>query len=159
MLGLAATLAVPVLALLGLFARLLLRFGHRRRPLRSTSTVFEHPPLYLKVEGNLKEHLGSPAPGYALSAGLTRIGRHEDNDICLNNRTVHRYHASVERSLDAGCYIRDLSGPDGNGVRLNGQRIDAGQVASGDIVELGQVRLRFVASNVENIELQAEARQ
>lgn len=78
-----------------------------------------------------------------LSNDLLRIGRHQENDIRLEDMTVHRYHALVHRSPEGVFLIRDLSGEAGNGVYVNGTRIEQTQLRPGDLVELGAVRLRF----------------
>lgn len=78
-----------------------------------------------------------------LGHDLVRIGRHQENDIRLEDKTVHRYHALLHRSPDGDFLIRDLSGQAGNGVYVNGMRIEQAALRSGDLVELGSVRLRF----------------
>jgi hypothetical protein len=77
-------------------------------------------------------------------AGQTiRIGRHQDNDIRLPDTSVHRYHAVIEQTADEEFVITDVSGTDGNGVRVNGERLARAQLADGDIIELGRTRLKF----------------
>ncbi len=78
-----------------------------------------------------------------LGSRLVRIGRHQDNDIRLPDTTVHRYHAVIERTRDEEFVITDLSGKDGNGVRINGARLPRAQLADGDVIELGRTRLKF----------------
>jgi FHA domain len=75
--------------------------------------------------------------------GLVRIGRHEDNDICLPQSSVHRHHAIIHRTPEAEYIIMDLSGPSGNGVVVNGERKPEARLKSGDSIELGTVTLRF----------------
>ena len=85
-----------------------------------------------------------PAPwAVPLGHDLVRIGRHQENDIRLDDKTVHRYHALLHRSSDGDFHIRDLSGQAGNGVYVNGARIEQAALRTGDLVELGAVRLRF----------------
>ena len=77
-------------------------------------------------------------------AGQTiRIGRHQDNDIRLPDTSVHRYHAVIEQTPDEAFVITDLSGTDGNGIRVNGERLARAQLADGDVIELGRTRLKF----------------
>jgi hypothetical protein len=77
-------------------------------------------------------------------AGQTiRIGRHQDNDIRLPDTSVHRYHAVIEQTRDEAFVITDLSGTDGNGIRVNGERLARAQLADGDVIELGRTRLKF----------------
>ncbi len=78
-----------------------------------------------------------------LDRRLIRIGRHQDNDVRLPDTTVHRYHAVIERTAEEEFVITDLSGKDGNGVRVNGARQSRAQLADGDVIELGRTRLKF----------------
>jgi pSer/pThr/pTyr-binding forkhead associated (FHA) protein len=87
--------------------------------------------------------LTAPAPGaeYALSGESMRIGRSEELDIWVNHRSISREHASFTREGDA-YVVRDLDSA--NGVRVNGSDLTEAELQSGDILELGQVRFRFV---------------
>ena len=77
-------------------------------------------------------------------AGQTiRIGRHEDNDIRLADSSVHRYHAVIQRTDEEGFVITDVSGKEGNGVRINGARAAQAQLVDGDLIELGRAKLKF----------------
>jgi hypothetical protein len=78
-----------------------------------------------------------------LAGQMTRIGRHPDNDIRLPDGAVHRYHAVIERTADDEFVITDLSGKDGNGVRINGERLERAHLVDGDVIELGRTRLKF----------------
>ena len=84
---------------------------------------------------------GQPGATMALAGEVIHIGRHEDNDIRLSDRSVHRYHAVIERTPDETFVIRDVSGKDG--VRVNGERTARAQLADGDVIELGRAKLRF----------------
>jgi pSer/pThr/pTyr-binding forkhead associated (FHA) protein len=79
----------------------------------------------------------------ALAGQVIRIGRHADNDVRLSDRSVHRHHAVIERTPDEAFVIRDVSGKDGNGVRVNGERTERAKLADGDVIELGRAKLRF----------------
>lgn len=78
-----------------------------------------------------------------LHGKLLRIGRHEENDVRLADKTVHRHHAVLQVTGDQGYTITDLSGADGNGVLVNDERVTQARLRHGDIIELGSVRLRF----------------
>jgi type III secretion system (T3SS) inner membrane Yop/YscD-like protein len=84
---------------------------------------------------------GQAGATMALAGQVIHIGRHEDNDIRLSDRSVHRYHAVIERTSDETFVIRDVSGKDG--VRVNGELTASAQLADGDVIELGRARLRF----------------
>lgn len=74
---------------------------------------------------------------------MLRIGRHEENDVRLTDKTVHRHHAVLQLTSEQGYTITDLSGAEGNGVLVNSERVTQAQLRDGDIIELGTVKLRF----------------
>ncbi len=78
-----------------------------------------------------------------LAMQVTRIGRQLDNDIRLADPSVHRYHAVIERTSGDEFVITDLSGKEGNGVRINGERQERTHLVDGDVIELGRARLKF----------------
>jgi hypothetical protein len=102
------------------------------RPLPATA--------YLLAE---QDSRSAPVPPLPIRQDLVRIGRHSENDIQFVHKSVHRYHAVLHRTPEGPFAIKDLSGRAGNGVYLNGARIDQAQLRSGDLVELGAIRLRF----------------
>ena len=86
---------------------------------------------------------GTGAVALPLAGQMIRIGRHEDNDIMLADSSVHRYHALIQRTHEEDFVITDLSGKDGNGVRVNGARQDQARLNDGDLIELGRAKLKF----------------
>jgi pSer/pThr/pTyr-binding forkhead associated (FHA) protein len=85
---------------------------------------------------------------HVIGRAMLRIGREADNDICLSEKTVHRYHAVVRRTTDGEVVVTDLSGADGNGVLINGTRVGEGRLTKGDVIGIGEVKLRFDARPV-----------
>ena len=85
----------------------------------------------------------SDQPPVPLRVGSARVGRHRENEICLMNMSVHRRHAVVHVSQDGVFSIHDLGTK--NGVVVNGVRYNQRDLADGDLIELGEVKLRFVA--------------
>lgn len=87
-----------------------------------------------------------PAPGaeFALTGERCRIGRAEDLDVWVNHRSISREHAEVQKVADGGLRLIDLGSA--NGVRVNGKDVQNALLEAGDVVELGQVRFRFVAA-------------
>lgn len=78
---------------------------------------------------------------FALDGAVTRLGRHPDSDIMLDDITVSRRHAEIVR--DGGRYeIVD----DGslNGTYVNGERVDRVELRQGDEVQIGKFRLVFL---------------
>ena len=76
---------------------------------------------------------------------MLSFGREDDNDVRLEHATVHRHHAVLHRTPEAHFIIRDLSGPRGNGVKVNGQRVSQRSLEDGDRIEIGAVQIRFEA--------------
>jgi hypothetical protein len=83
------------------------------------------------------------AEGSALSVTktATRIGRRPDNDIVFSNDSVSGHHALLHMGRDGTFSITDTQS--GNGVVVNGHRIQQAELQNGDLVELGEVRFRF----------------
>jgi hypothetical protein len=150
-LGLAMLLMLPPLALLGAMLR--------RAPVAEQADATMVYRRSDRQRGRLDGGASDPAPlwptdawiqfadgrRHDVGAGYLRLGRDADNDICLDEKTVHRYHAAIHRTDDAAYVITDLSSNGGNGVLVNGQRIEEAQLSDGDTIELGQVKLSFVA--------------
>lgn len=88
--------------------------------------------------------VSAPAPGaeFSIAKPLVRIGRLEELDLCISHRSISREHARISQK-DDGFEIEDLQSA--NGVRVNGSSVKRSALRSGDVLELGQVRFRFVA--------------
>lgn len=80
-----------------------------------------------------------------IDAEMLSIGRHTDNLLSIDDLSVHRFHAIIHRTDDEKFIITDLSGEDGNGVRINGERQTRAPLTNGDLIELGRARLTFAA--------------
>ncbi len=89
--------------------------------------------------------LTPPAPGaeFALTRSGMRIGRAEDLDVWINHRSISREHAEVRLEGDL---IKVVDLGSANGVRLNGEDVREATLSSGDVLELGQVRFRYVSA-------------
>jgi len=153
MLGLAMLVAVPAISLVMQIYGIL----HRRSKLARLAGEYDAaqteqpaPALsghaFVELVGPAGEApLASTGGRFAILNDMLRIGREEDNDIRIAEAAVHRYHAAILRE-EFGCYrITDLSGGDGNGVRVNGQPCEDVRLRDGDLIELGPGRLRFHA--------------
>ncbi len=89
--------------------------------------------------------LAGPTPGteYALPAsGAVRIGRGQELDVPIDHRSVSREHAELSLNAD-GARVLDLESA--NGLRVNGSVSRDRTLRGGDVIELGQVALRYVA--------------
>ncbi len=156
MLVLAVLMALPPLAIAGLMMR-----RQRRSP---DSTVLISRP---SLRGDAAQRSGVTARNevsawpteawvefagagqrYVIGRAMLRIGREADNDICRSEKTVHRYHAVIRRTTDGDVVITDLSGADGNGVLINGKRVGEARLGKGDVISIGEVKLKFDARPV-----------
>ena len=147
-LGVAAALALPLIAMLGLVLQVLIGRAVRRPVVVAEPAVKTIPARSWGKSGQIEVvGLRSPAK-FAFAHDLVRIGRADDNDIRLAHNTVHRYHAVVEKTPDMLFTIVDLSGGDGNGVRVRGVPVTQARLADGDEFEVGKVSMRFHLTEV-----------
>lgn len=70
------------------------------------------------------------------------IGRHADNDICLNDKAVSGHHAVII-SILADSFLEDLDST--NGTLVNGKQIAKHPLSDGDTVSIGRNSLRYQA--------------
>lgn len=134
---------VPLLAILGLVLRRL--FSHR--PRRFDTIPLTKPPRAWQVRARLE--VINPVDDreqFDIGHGLVRIGREEDNDVQLVHKTVHRYHAVIERTPESEFVITDVSGADGNGVRVNGELVQRQRLRGGEMIDIGRAQLKFALS-------------
>ncbi|MCB9522968.1 MAG: FHA domain-containing protein [Myxococcales bacterium] len=89
------------------------------------------------------------------------LGRTDENDVVINHRSISRNHAKVI-VRDGTFTIIDLASS--NGVKVNGEAFGTSALVNGDIIELGHVKLRFVApgddyvftpADIDDVEIEA----
>jgi len=90
---------------------------------------------------------GKAMPPVALNEGVTTIGRDPSNTLPLNDRSVSRQHASIERGKE-GVLLRDLDSR--NGVRVNGVPRKQATLQAGDVVEVGIFTLHVANGQAES---------
>jgi pSer/pThr/pTyr-binding forkhead associated (FHA) protein len=86
----------------------------------------------------------SPRSRLALTKSVTTVGRHPDSDIFLDDITVSRRHAEVQRASN-GFVVRDVGSL--NGTYLNRQRVEENPLVNGDELQVGKFKLVFFASS------------
>ncbi|MBI3272051.1 MAG: Flp pilus assembly complex ATPase component TadA [Planctomycetes bacterium] len=91
---------------------------------------------FLRVESG-----GSPVE-VPLGLHPVSIGRHAANTIVLEDEAASRHHCVIEPT-PVGFLVRDLSSR--NGTLLNGRPIRSAALAPGDVVGIGDARVRLVA--------------
>jgi pSer/pThr/pTyr-binding forkhead associated (FHA) protein len=77
---------------------------------------------------------------FSLGETTTKLGRHPDSEISLDDITVSRRHAEIERTTDG--YVASDAGSL-NGTYVNQERIDRMLLRHGDEVQIGKFRLVF----------------
>jgi pSer/pThr/pTyr-binding forkhead associated (FHA) protein/tetratricopeptide (TPR) repeat protein len=102
-------------------------------------TAFSEPPGRLVVASRFMS--GSE---FVLDRPAHVIGRTGENDIILNHKSISRHHAKILREGNR-YVILDLESA--NGVRVGGVEGDRIELQSGDVIELGEVRLRFLSGD------------
>jgi hypothetical protein len=88
-----------------------------------------------------------------LSKERTTIGRRSHNDVVIDNLAVSGEHAVVYAS-GSDIYLEDLGST--NGTTVNGQPIKKHLLQSGDIVEIGKYRLKFLADGATGSETEVD---
>lgn len=88
--------------------------------------------------------LGEPAAGaeFTLTKPTFRIGRDERLDIWINHKSISHEHAELQVS-DGKVTVFDLESV--NGLRVNGVQTSRAVLESGDVLEIGEVRFRYLA--------------
>ena len=71
------------------------------------------------------------------------VGRSRDCDIYLDDVTVSREHAEVQRG-EHGFRLRDVGSL--NGTYVNRVRVDAVDLRNGDEIQIGKYRFKFVVT-------------
>ena len=79
---------------------------------------------------------------FLLDRDTTSAGRHPDSDIFLDDVTVSRRHAEIERLADGGYEVRDAGSL--NGTYVNGERVEKARLRNGDEVQIGKFRMVFL---------------
>lgn len=147
-LGTAIAGALPLLLIAGLGSLLIARRTWRNQTAPITQLAMGAPVSRRQItevreaEAMLDE-LEGDAKSHRLTGTMIRVGRHEENDIQLTSQTVHRHHAVLHVTPRQTYVLTDLSGPEGNGVLVNGKRTEQTELTSGDLIELGDMKLRF----------------
>ena len=85
---------------------------------------------------------GEPVSGktFRLAMGRTTIGRSEDCDVVVKDRTVSLRHAELILRPE-GCTLTNLMAT--NGSRINGREVQSAELQDGDVLRLGSVQLVY----------------
>lgn len=90
--------------------------------------------------------LAGPTPGaeFPLDSERMTVGRAEEADISVNHNSVSRIHCEVHALGDGRFEIVDKGSS--NGVRVNAAELRRGIIEAGDVIELGDVKFKFVGA-------------
>lgn len=100
---------------------------------RVTETPFK-PFAYLIVQDE-------KATNYPITSTTWRIGRSKDNELTLQDNSVSRRHAEIHRYSNGKFIIFDVDSL--NGIFVNDEKIKKKKLHEGDIIEIGDIFLRF----------------
>lgn len=79
---------------------------------------------------------------HPVTLSTVKIGRGQHNDLVLRNDSVSGNHCVISRTREGHWSITDLNS--GNGVIVNGKRVAQAPLSHGDVVELGDLKMRFL---------------
>jgi hypothetical protein len=97
--------------------------------------VVEGPTLVIRSGG------GREGEQFRMAKDRMTVGRAPSSDVFLDDITVSREHAVLERR-DGSTWLRDLSSL--NGTYVNRERVDQGRLQDGDEVQIGKYRLTYI---------------
>jgi pSer/pThr/pTyr-binding forkhead associated (FHA) protein len=80
---------------------------------------------------------------YVLGPATTRVGRHPESEIFLDDITVSRRHAEFLHD-DMGYVVKDVGSL--NGTYVNRERIEEARLSNGDEVQIGKFKLVFLTT-------------
>ncbi len=78
---------------------------------------------------------------YPILSTIWRIGRSRDNELSLDDNSVSRLHAEIHRDNNGNFYIMDMQSL--NGIYVNNEQVTSEKLQEGDIIEIGDICLRF----------------
>lgn len=111
-------------------------------PAEAAAPAAPLPDRFIVVQG---PDVGSV---FALTEQKLLVGRGEECQIALDDASVSRVHLEVIRT-EHGLMVLDQGSS--NGLRINGTDLPSAMLRSGDLLELGDVRLKFVPAGVEDV--------
>lgn len=102
--------------------------------------------LHLRSEkqqpfGYLYRRKGKRLGKFKITSEVCRIGRHPNNELRLNHKSVSRFHAEVVRNHNGTFSIYDSGSR--NGIRVGLRPVHSSVLREGDLIDVGDVRLKF----------------
>lgn len=112
------------------------RTGAKRAPSISppVAPVLPLPTLHFDVQGAV-----GAARQTSLQRTIIKLGSDPKAHLRLDGAGVYRLHAVIEVSRGPSAFLIDLGTP--GGTRLNGAKIHRAELAHGDVIELGGLKI------------------
>jgi hypothetical protein len=136
--GIPVALLVLILLTIATFFTTLKRTGVKQGKEKNNFYDFK-PYAYLVVQDETKQR-------YPITRTTCRIGRSKDNELTLRDNSISRRHAEIHRDKGEIFTLIDLSSL--NGVYVNNVKIKKHRLHEGDILEIGDVILRFTLHSI-----------
>jgi pSer/pThr/pTyr-binding forkhead associated (FHA) protein len=102
---------------------------------RAEESLPQQPGRYVEVQGTDRTLM------IPLGDETVRVGRGLGADLRLDESSVSRRHAILVSSAEGTRILDDRSS---NGTIVNGRRVQQADLASGDVVVIGRVVLRYL---------------
>ncbi|MBI2970692.1 MAG: FHA domain-containing protein [Gammaproteobacteria bacterium] len=129
-----ALITLIILTLLTLFI-----ISHRTSPRRAAAAPMpEQKALAYLISQDEKPRR------FPITRTIWRIGRGRDNELVLDDSSVSRRHAEIKRAENGTFTLYDRHSL--NGVYLNTAKVEQSRLSEGDIIEIGDIVLRFTES-------------
>lgn len=124
------------LIILFLLALITLIMMYRKQPEKTQFAVSQQnkPFAYLVTQDEKSRR-------YPILNTTWRIGRSKDNELPLPDNSVSRRHAEIHRYNNGNFIITDIESL--NGIYVNDEQVSKKKLQEGDIIEIGDIYLRF----------------
>lgn len=107
-----------------------------RKPIQqSSSPITEYRPYAYLISNDENK------TRYPLTRTICRVGRSNDNEICLDDTSVSRRHAEIHRTNEGEFEIIDTNST--NGVYINNEKIGKAKLNEDDLLEIGDFFMNF----------------
>ena len=90
-----------------------------------------------------------------LNRPVTKIGKKENNELILDEKTVSRNHVEIVQ-LENSYVLKDLEST--NGTYINDIRVKEAYLSPGDVIRIGTIRIEFIAFD-EKVQIEPSTRK
>ncbi len=126
-------------------------------PTPTSTPHLDTPGLPLRVARPRLVAVRSSLAGrsFVLGDGRTLVGRGVEADLVIDHPSISRLHAAIETG-QGGLRMDDLGSA--NGIRVEGQLVASHRLQQGELVELGDVGLRYVPADADFVPTDEDVR-